>query len=74
MTDSGLGAQCTGNRGMVSKKAGARMKLDTHSLLKVCAAAHVRNLLYCVVAYGVLMLSGSLAVLLTTVLPAWWVR
>lgn len=31
VTDSGLGAQSTGNRGMVSNKVGARLKLGAHS-------------------------------------------
>lgn len=31
VTDSGIGAQSTGNRGMVSNKVGARLKLGAHS-------------------------------------------
>lgn len=31
VTDSGIGAQSTGNRGMVLNKVGARLKLGAHS-------------------------------------------
>lgn len=43
VTDSGIGAQSTGNRGMVSKKVGARSKLDPH-LMKIVPQATVHNL------------------------------
>lgn len=53
VTDSGKGAQSTGNRGLVSNKVGARLKLGAHSCKIVRQAgpaqpspAQIHNLVY----------------------------